>query len=417
MKITIVTAFPDLFRGFLSTSIIGRAASSGKLDVEVLDLRDFVEGDYRQVDDYAFGAGGMVLMPEPLGKAVESLQGGAKPFVLYPSPQGAVLHQGLVESIAARDHLVFVCGHYEGVDERFIDKYVDLEVSIGDYVLTGGELPTMVIIDAVARLVPGVVGRGQAVEEDSFFRGMLDNPHYTRPANWKGQDVPDVLLSGNHAGIVKWRRRQSVIRTLRRRPDVVGRAPIGPYMSHGAYVCLLHHPVLDKEGNETLGAVTGFDLHDLSRAAMTYGLDKVLVVTPSSEQRQLVRKIADHWITGQGAQRNPERGEAMALLKSFPSLKRARDWVFSREKREPLVIGTSARTHPLSVHWLELKRRALEEDLPLLFVFGTSWGLPDRVLDSCDTVLHPIRGGKGDFNHLSVRSAATVVLDRFFGWR
>lgn len=418
MKITIVTAFPDLFRGFLSTSIIGRAASSGKLDVEVLDLRDFGEGgEYRQIDDYAFGSGGMVLMPEPLGKALESLQGVEKPFVLYPSPQGAVLHQGLVESLAARDHLVFVCGHYEGVDERFVDKYVDLEVSIGDYVLTGGELPTMVIIDAVARLVPGVVGRGQAVEEDSFFRGMLDNPHYTRPAQWEGQKVPDVLLSGNHAEIVKWRRRQSVIRTLRRRPDVVGRAPIAPYMSHGAYICLLHHPVLDREGNETLGSVTGFDLHDLSRAARTYGLEKVLVVSPSSEQRQLVRKIADHWITGQGAQKNPARGEAVALLKSFPSLKRARDWVSSREKRDPLVIGTSARPRPRSVHWLELKRRALEEDLPLLFVFGTSWGLPERVLDDCDVVLHPIRGGKGDYNHLSVRSAATVVLDRFFGWR
>ncbi len=418
MKVTIVTAFPDLFRGFLSTSIIGRAAESGKLDVDILDLRDFAEGRYRQVDDYAFGSGGMVLMPEPMSRAVESLQDGdGKPFVLYPSPQGAVLHQGLVESLAGKEHLVFVCGHYEGVDERFVDSYVDLEVSIGDYVLTGGEMPTMVIIDAVARLVPGVVGRGQAVEEDSFFRGMLDTPHYTRPADWRDQKAPDVLLSGNHAGIEKWRRRQSVIRTLRRRPDVVGRAPITPYMGHGAYICLMHHPVLDRKGNETQGAVTGFDLHDLARAARTYGLEKVLVVAPDSEQRKLVRRIADHWLTGAGAEKNPARGEAVALLKTFPSLKRARDWVASRERSDPLVVGTSARSRPASVHWLELKRRTLEEDLPLLFLFGTGWGLPDRVLGRCDEVLYPIRGGRGDYNHLSVRSAVTVVLDRFFGWR
>jgi tRNA (guanine37-N1)-methyltransferase len=209
MRITIITAFPDLIRAYLGASVLGRGIAKGKLEVEVLDIRDFAEGSYRQIDDYSYGSGGMVLMAEPLQKALKSLKGEGAPFVVYPSPQGTRLHQELVEDLSRKEHIVIFCGHYEGVDERFVEKNVDLEISIGDFVLTGGEMPAMAIVDAVSRLIPGVVGKSEAVREDSFFGGMLDTPHYTRPSEWEGQKVPEILLSGDEKAIKKWRRRQA----------------------------------------------------------------------------------------------------------------------------------------------------------------------------------------------------------------
>ncbi|MDR3264685.1 MAG: tRNA (guanosine(37)-N1)-methyltransferase TrmD, partial [Synergistaceae bacterium] len=199
MRFTIVTAFPEFFGDFLSTSIIGRAVKTGLIRVDLVDLRSFGRGGYRQIDDYAFGAGGMVLTAEPLFEALEAARATQRgqSFVVCPTPQGVLLTQDIVETLAAQEHVVIVCGHYEGPDERFVERAVDLEVTIGDCVLTGGEIPAMAIIDAVSRLTPGVVGKRDAVEDDSFYQGMLDHPHYTRPASWDGRVVPDVLLSGN----------------------------------------------------------------------------------------------------------------------------------------------------------------------------------------------------------------------------
>ena len=185
-EIFIVTAFPDLLKGYLSTSVLGRGIESGKLKVAAVDVRDFAPGSYRQIDDYSFGGGGMVLMAEPLEKALDAIAPKKERYVLYSSPQGVPLHQELIEDlygISKMKRLVVMCGHYEGVDERFVERNVDLEVSLGDFVLTGGELPALAIVDAVSRLVKGVVGRERAVREDSFYSGMLDHPHYTRPAN------------------------------------------------------------------------------------------------------------------------------------------------------------------------------------------------------------------------------------------
>ena len=174
MKISIITAFPELMRSYLAASVLGRGIAAGKLDVEVIDIRDFAEGDYRQIDDYCYGSGGMMLMAEPLAKALASVSAETKPYVVYPSPQGTHLYQELVEDLSRKENLVIICGHYEGVDERFTQKYVDAEISLGDFVLTGGEMPAMAIVDAVSRLIPGVVGKNSSVTEDSFYSGMLD---------------------------------------------------------------------------------------------------------------------------------------------------------------------------------------------------------------------------------------------------
>ena len=417
MKISIITAFPELMRSYLAAIVLGRGIAAGKLDVEVIDIRDFAEGDYRQIDDYCYGSGGMMLMAEPLAKALASVSAETKPYVVYPSPQGTHLYQELVEDLSRKENLVIICGHYEGVDERFTQKYVDAEISLGDFVLTGGEMPAMAIVDAVSRLIPGVVGKNSSVTEDSFYSGMLDTPHYTRPAEWRGERVPEVLTNGDAKAIDRWRRRRSVERTLDRRPDVAARAGIMPWLSGGAYVMEVHYPVLDKHGEKSSTAITGMDLHDIARACRTYGIKKYLLVTPLAQQREMAKRIAGHWTSGWGAEYNPDRKEAFSTLKIFASVQKALGWLSEREKKEPFKIATTAKRHAGAQHWLTLKREILRRDHSPVFLFGTGWGLHDEVMEMADVVMTPITGGSDGWNHLSVRSAVSITLDRFFGWR
>lgn len=415
VRFSIVTAFPEYFDAFLNTSIVGRAVKEGKIAIDIVNLRDYAINSYGQIDDYSYGGGGMVIRPEPLYNALKSIKS-EKSFVVYTSPQGVVFNQDTVEALAAKDHVILICGHYEGIDERFAEKCVDLEISIGDYVLTGGELPAMVIVDAVSRLVPGVVGRGEAVLEDSFYRGMLDHPHYTRPSVWCGLEVPEELVSGDHEKTARWRRRQAVVRTLKRRPDLLARANIRPYLSQGVYVMLVHHPVLNKDGKTVTSAVTGLDLHDISRSCMTYGINKFIVVTPLKSQQEMVCKIVNHWEKASEGL-NPMRSEALSLLKAFDSIEDCLAWIEKKEKKKPLTVATTAKKRAGALPVFELKRILLERDLPVCILFGTSWGLADEVFSGVDVVLSPILGGKGDYNHLSVRSAVAILLDRLFGWR
>lgn len=219
MRFTILTLFPEIFRGPLSESMLGRAQNSGRLSIAIHNIRDFATDKHHVTDDTPFGGGGgMVMKPEPLVDAIQAHREHAR--VLLLSPQGRVFTQAVATELAQHEHLVLVCGRYEGFDER-IRQRVDDEISIGDYVLTGGELPAMVIVDAVARLIPGVLGDEDGAAQDSHATGLLEHPHYTRPAEYAGEVVPDVLQQGNHAAIEKWRRRESIRRTWQRRPELL----------------------------------------------------------------------------------------------------------------------------------------------------------------------------------------------------
>ncbi len=228
MRIDIITILPKMFGSVLDASIIGRARSTGALEVLVHDLRSWTSDRHRTTDDYPFGGGpGMVMKPEPVFRALDEIAGlsSIAPTVLIVSPQGSPLTQALVRELAGCERLVIVCGRYEGFDDRILTR-ADIEVSIGDYVLTGGELPAMVITDAVARLLPGVLGHVDSATDESFSAGLLEYPQYTRPASHDGMDVPDVLLSGDHARIASWRRQESIRRTAERRPDLLGSADL-----------------------------------------------------------------------------------------------------------------------------------------------------------------------------------------------
>ena len=229
MNFHVLTLFPEMIEQGMHTSIIGRAIAGGYLSIDAINIRDYAFNKHQKVDDYPYGGGaGMLMQAEPVYLAYESVQKklGYRPRVVYLTPQGEVFHQTMAKELAKEKDLVFLCGHYEGIDERVLDEIVTDYVSIGDYVLTGGELPAMVMMDSISRMVPGVVSNQESGETESFAGNLLEYPQYSRPEEWHGQKVPPVLLSGHHANIEAWRREQSVLRTAKRRPDLLKKADL-----------------------------------------------------------------------------------------------------------------------------------------------------------------------------------------------
>ena len=228
MKITILTIFPEMFESVLNSSILGRAREQGLIEVECVDIRPFSDRKHKNTDDYPFGGGaGMVMLAQPIMDAMKHVTGenfsGKR---IYMGPRGTTLTTAKARELAKEDHLVLLCGHYEGVDQRALDACIDEEISIGDYILTGGELAAMVLTDAVSRFIPGVLGSGESAEEESFSDGLLEYPQYTRPRELNGMEVPDVLLSGDHAKIKAWRRQESLRATKKFRPDLLEKAEL-----------------------------------------------------------------------------------------------------------------------------------------------------------------------------------------------
>lgn len=220
MIFNVLTLFPEMFEGFLKASIIGRSIENNLLDVNLINIRDFSEDKHKSVDDAPYGGGpGMVMTPQPLRDAIQSVNQDS--HIVFLTPKGQPLDQKKVIDLSNQENITLICGHYEGIDQRIIDTYVDEEISIGDYVLTGGELGAMVVVDSVTRLLPGVLGDEDSYKEDSHYNGLLDHPHYTRPQSFDGKEVPKVLLSGHHEKIEQWRLEQSIINTYEKRSDLI----------------------------------------------------------------------------------------------------------------------------------------------------------------------------------------------------
>jgi tRNA (guanine37-N1)-methyltransferase len=419
---TIVTLFPAMFESPLNHSILKKAQEKGLLSIRLVDPRNYTKDRHRMTDDYPYGgAQGMVMKPEPLVAAIEDIKAKlSRSKVVLLSPQGRVFSQSLAVELANEEEVVLVCGRYEGVDER-VKAFIDDEISIGDYTISGGEPAATVIIDAVARLIPGVLGNEKSASEESFSDGMLEYPQYTRPEDFRGAKVPEILLSGDHERIRQWRRRMSVQLTGKRRPDLIGRVNLSHEEKElickqraPVYVALLHHPVYDKNRQIVTTAVTNMDIHDIARSGRTYGIKGFYVVTPVKALQKLALKIIDHWERGYGSQYNTTRKEALALVRVKDTLDDVLIHVEQECGEKPRIIVTSARPGGERTSFAQVKDMLINTTHPFLILLGTGWGLTETIISQSDYVLEAIEGCT-DYNHLSVRSAAAIILDRLLG--
>jgi tRNA (guanine37-N1)-methyltransferase len=420
MNFTVVTILPELIEPALTAGVVGRAKQAGTIVVDTINPRDFTTDKHRTVDDTPYGGGpGMVMKPEPLLAAIAKAGQGHR---ILLSPGGTPLTQARVQELAKKPHLILVCGRYEGVDQRVIDMAIDEEISLGDYVLSGGELGALTIIDACARLVPGVLGEPTSADEESFSAGLLEYPQYTRPAELDGRPIPPVLAGGNHAVIAAWRRAQSMQRTAARRPDLwkrfrqtkADRKAYAPLVAR-THLALVHHPVVDRVGTVITTALTNFDIHDLARSTMTYGLAALHLVTPVTSQREKAEHIARLWM---GDDQGEHRARALELVRTSDSIPAVIAQLALEYERPPVVVATSAKASSFPDqprrHPDELVAEASQDPSPMLILLGSGWGLADSLIPSVSRVLTPIEGAS-DWNHLSVRSAGAVLLDRLFG--
>jgi tRNA (guanine37-N1)-methyltransferase len=424
MKISIISVFPELYKPFVQTSLIARAQEKGLLTITVDSLLSFCAPKER-IDAPIFGPGaGMLLRPEVVERALEARQVDGKAYKIFFSPHGKKLDQDLMKTIAqksmAAGHLMLVPARYEGMDARVEEEYADLVVSIGDFVLMGGDVPAMMLMEGVVRYVPGVVGRQESVEHDSFSGPFVDYPHYTEPLVWHGKEVPPIVRSGNHGAIEAWRQEKAATITIRAHFDWFRSYPVTQAQIELAqkfvpahYVALMHGDVVVENKIGTT-SVTSIDIHDIARSCATYGIKKYFVVTPLADQQKIVRRFLEFWEV-EGPEYNKQRSGAVSLVKLLADFDAVVAAIEASEGKKPLIVATSAKAHehPNCITYYD-QAKVWELGRPVLMVFGTGGGLSTELLDRCDFVLVPVNGLSA-FNHLSVRSAAAIILDRWLG--
>ena len=429
MRFDILTIFPEFFESPFSLGLFKKARDKSIVELKTHDIRDYSEDRHRTVDDSPYGGGGGMLMkPGPIGRAVEGARiKEEKSLVILTSPAGEKFTDATAREFSGYDQLIIICGRYEGIDERVKEMYVDREVSIGDYVLSGGEYAAAVIVDSVSRFIPGFLGNEASPESDSFKEWLLEYPQYTRPEEYMGIRIPEVLLSGNHREIDEWRRRETLKRTYLMRPDLLDRANLtiedisaindlkkDSPPNFKAYIALVHYPVYNNRLTVITTAFTNLDVHDISRAGKTYGIKKFYLVQPNPEQQKLAERVLRHWTVGDGPAANKSRAEAMEFVEIKDSLGEAVSDIEKLEGRKPVIVVTDARPRSSMIGYGELRDLMASEDSgSFLIVFGTGWGLTEEIMESADYTLKPISGYTG-YNHLSVRSAAAIILDRLF---
>lgn len=421
----VLTIFPEMIDAVFKQGVISKAIDKGIVSINSVNIRDYAEGRHLVTDDYQYGGGaGLVMKVEPIYEAVSALKEKSDTFVVLLDPRGKKFDQKAAEHMASNyDNITFICGRYEGVDERVRELVVDMELSLGDFILTGGEFAAITVIDSIARLVPGVLGDEASADEESFTTGMLEYPHYTRPVEYKGLSVPEVLMNGNHSEIEKWRMEKAIEITRKNRPDLLNikeldietRKKICAEQKRGLSkklklnVALMHYPMKDKQGDTVATAITNLDLHDISRSCRTYSVENYYVVTPIVAQREIASRVINHWMDGFGSTYNPNRMEAFSHTILMDSLSEAVLDIEKRHKKRPLIVATTARPDRATITAKHLG--VISEEQPVLIIFGTGWGFADEVLETADYILEPIEG-VGEFNHLSVRSAVAILLDR-----
>ena len=422
MKFVLVTLFPEMFDSLLAHGVLGKAIEKKIIAVEFVNPRDFTESKHGKVDDTPYGGGpGMVIEAEPVLKAMQHAVASSdtpsrvKKFLLTPC--GTSFTQSQAEQLAQEKEIVLICGRYEGIDERIFSDDSLGRISTGDFVVSGGEVPAMAVVDAVARLVPGVLGDKASTVDESFNGSLLEYPHYTKPREVEGHGVPEVLVGGNHQKIEAWRKQQSIERTLKFRPDLIRSYFNGQSADFAkrVYIVLAHHPVTDRNQNVVTTSVTNLDIHDIARTAKTYGLAGFCIVTPVDLQKRKVEAMVHTWNHDIDQKDKDDRLAALELISVFSSVAEAESWISKVHKKKPVLrVCTSARKKENQIHLDELKAKMASEEGPIALILGTGWGLTQTFQDESDYCLKPLEG-QGSFNHLSVRSAAAIYCDKLFG--
>lgn len=428
MHFNLVSLFPEFFTSPLQTGLLARAREAGLVSFSLHNPRDHALGRHRSVDDRPYGGGpGMVMLLEPL---LAALRGISRPGrILAMSPAGRPFTQALARQLAAEPCLTLVCGRYEGFDAR-LDRIMPLEyLSVGEAVCNGGEVPALAVVEAVSRLIPGFMGKEASGEEESFSSGLLEYPHYTRPEALEGHAVPEILRGGDHRRIARWRRDEALRATLRVRPDLLAEAPLDerdaaclaetPRERPGRnlHVILAHYPVVVEGKNFGASSLTNLDVHDIARISCTYGLGGFYVATPIDDQRRILDDILRHWVHGPAAEGNPHRARALSLVHGVDFIEDALESISRKTGQRPLLLGTSARWPGKKSRSTLLGFAAARECMrarPVALLLGTGHGLAPQAMAACDALLRPLRFLEG-YNHLSVRAAAAILVDRILG--
>jgi tRNA (guanine37-N1)-methyltransferase len=429
MQISIITVFPALYEPFVHTSLIGRAQEKGMVSIHLESFFSYVAPKER-IDAPSFGHGaGMLIRPDVVEKAItDKEERFGKALKIFFSPHGRKLNQHDLEALTARaqqaGHLMLVAGRYEGMDARVEEVYADEIISVGDFVLMGGDVPAMVLLEGMLRLIPGVVGKQESVEQESFSGPFVDYPEYTAPVMWQGFEVPAVVRSGNHAQLRSWRTEQAAKRTIAGHMDWVKKQLLDDHQKevvHTAipshYMVLTHTDVLVGKETKIPGttSVTSLDMHDIARSCATYGIKNYFIVTPLIDQQRVVNVLLDFWQKGAGLDYNKNRHQAVKAVRLESSIADVIDAIEKIEGKRPLIIATSARDtqHAGQISFYD-HAKVWASGRPILFVFGTGQGLTPEFIAGCDFLLPPLEG-LTKFRHLSVRSAVAVVLDRWLG--
>ena len=427
----LVTLFPEFFESPLSTALMGRAREAGIVECSLHDPRQFSTDKHRHVDDRPYGGGpGMVMQGEPLARALRSIERPGR--MLFMAPGGRPLTQDMVRDLAREEDLTIVCGRYEGIDARLLQLFPLEPVSVGDIVLNGGESAALSVLEAVARLMPGFMGKEESGDDESFSHGLLEYPHYTRPESLEGLSVPEVLQSGDHARIAQWRRQESVRATLRMRPEMLNEAPLyredvqtlaeTPRDRPGRNLsfCLVHYPV--SLGPKKIGAssLTNLDIHDIARISRSYAMGSFYPVTPLRDQLRVLEEILRHWTRGPGGIGNADRAQALGLVQPATSLEEAVAHMTAQHGTRPRLVASSAvwpakgkASQPGRMPMTPRDVRRWCDQGPVMLCLGTAQGLAPEVLEQCEGTLRPVRFL--GYNHLSVRSAAAILADRILG--
>ncbi|MBQ3060792.1 MAG: tRNA (guanosine(37)-N1)-methyltransferase TrmD [Desulfovibrio sp.] len=423
----LLSLFPDFFASPLQTALMGRARENGLVSFSFHDPRAFSQNRHHHVDDRPYGGGpGMVMQGEPVAAALRSIERPGR--MLLMSPGGRPFTQALARELAQEENITLLCGRYEGLDARLLQLFPLEPVSVGEAVLNGGETAALAVMEAVARLVPGFMGKEESGNDESFSHGLLEYPHYTRPEILEGLPVPPVLLGGDHAAIARWRRAASLGTTLAVRPEMLDDAPLDAddarhletlprrKIAHNLSFCLLHYPVMLDEKKSGASSLTNLDIHDIARISRSYAMGSFFVATPLEDQMRLLNGILRHWTQGPGSRSNPDRARALATVCPVASLKEAIARLTESSGQTVRVVASSAvwpsgkkAARPLTPGEI----RVWCEEGPVLLCLGTAQGLAPEVLQQCHGQLRPLRFL--GYNHLSVRSAAAILADRILG--